>query len=309
MVGGDDNRCRQNRRCRLGGCVIVCPQCETGLVDQTARLSCPSCGYSAIREDGVILFNPEIQDEHEDYKAEGLDQLYRHERQHAWFKHRVNLIRKAFAAHVGKGESILEVGAGTGYSAQVLLADGYRSVSIGEIHKNGLLYAKQYGLKNLYQFDLRSSPFREHFEVVALFDVLEHIANDELAIKNIYDMLRPGGRIILTVPAHRWLWSRLDELAGHHRRYSRKSLRFLLASAGFQVLEARYFFTALVPGLLVRSFVSRNTTRTNVEAGCGLNVSPFGNMLLGLAAGPGDTLLTPLRWFTGGSLLAVARKT
>lgn len=289
--------------------MIVCPRCGSVLVEEAERFACALCPYLAEREQGIVLFNPEIADNHEDYIAEDLDSLYSHEREHPWFAHRVKVILEAFAAHAGRTEDILEVGAGTGHTARALLEDGYRSLSVGEIHKNGLLYAKQYGLERLYQFDLRSPPFREHFDVVALFDVLEHIGDDTLALRNIHAMLRPGGRVILTVPAHRWLWSRIDELAGHHRRYNRKRLATLLVSAGFEVLESRYFFTALVPGLLVRSFVSRNATRETAESGCGLKVSRLGNLVLGLAAGPGDFLLSPLRSVIGGSLLAVARKT
>jgi 2-polyprenyl-3-methyl-5-hydroxy-6-metoxy-1,4-benzoquinol methylase len=272
------------------------------------RLDCGSCRYQATRADGIVFFSPGVQDEHEDYNADGLDGLYRHERKHPWFTHRVNIIRKAFAVHVGKDEDILEVGAGTGHTARSLLQAGFCNLSIGEIHKNGLLYAKQYGLKNLYQFDLRAAPFREHFDVVALFDVLEHIEDDRLALEKIHRMLRPGGRVILTVPAHRWLWSRIDELAGHHRRYDRKSLASVLTSSGFEVLASRYIFTALVPGLLARKFLSRKATRETVESGCGLKVSRLGNLFLELATGPGDLLLSPLRHVTGGSILAVARK-
>ena len=288
--------------------MIVCPRCGSALTEEQERLSCPSCEYHAEREQGIVLFNPDIALDHDDYKSEGLDALYCHERQHPWFRHRVKVILRAFRAHVGSSEDILEVGAGTGHTARALLKDGYRNLSIGEIHKNGLLYAKQYGLEKLYQFDVRSSPFREHFDVVALFDILEHIADDELAVKNIHKMLRPGGRIILTVPAHRWLWSRIDELSSHHRRYTRKTLASLFESAGFEVLESRYFFTALVPGLLARSFLSRNATWETVESGIGLKVSRLGNLMMQLASGPGDALLAPLRNLTGGSLLAVARK-
>jgi SAM-dependent methyltransferase len=288
--------------------VIVCPHCGTGLRDREGGLSCPSCPYTADREDGIVLFERSVLPDHEDYKAEGLDALYGYETQHPWFRHRLRVIREAFAAHVGKDEEILEVGAGTGHTARGLLEDGYVGLSLGEMHLNGLLYAKQYGLKNLYQFDLRSPPFREHFDVVALFDVLEHISEDALAVRNIRTMLRTGGRILLTVPAHRWLWSRIDELSSHHRRYDRKGLASLLDSAGFEVLECRYFFTALVPGLLLRTFLSRNATWGNVASGCGLEVSRLGNAVLSLAAGPGDALLRPLRSRLGGSLLAVARK-
>jgi hypothetical protein len=63
-----------------------------------------------------------------------------------------------------------------------------------------------------------------------------------------------------------------------------------------------------VPGLLARSFLSRNTTWETGEHGCGLKVSRFGNLILRLATGPGEFLLYPLRHVTGGSLLAIARK-
>jgi 2-polyprenyl-3-methyl-5-hydroxy-6-metoxy-1,4-benzoquinol methylase len=289
--------------------VIVCPRCGNTLSEGDDRFSCPACEYFAERAQGLVLFNPEIAGDHADYKAEGLDALYNHERQHPWFRHRVRIILKTFAAYVTRSESILEVGAGTGHTARALMAEGYRRLSVGEIHKNGLLYARQYGLENLYQFDLRSSPFREHFDVVALFDVLEHIAEDDLAMKNIHKMLRPGGRVILTVPAHRWLWSRIDELSSHHRRYSRKSLSSLLRSSGFEILECRYFFTALLPGLFLRSLLSRKATWETVESEAGLELSKLGNLVLTLAAGPGDFLLWPLRFLGGGSLLAVARRT
>jgi SAM-dependent methyltransferase len=288
--------------------VIVCPRCTAGLAERADGFACPSCPYRADREHGIVLFERDLRPDHEDYKSEGLDALYRHERDHPWFRHRLSLILKAFAAHVGKNEDVLEVGAGTGHTARALREAGYGNLSLGEMHTSGLWYAKQYGLEKLYQFDLRSPPFRGHFDVVALFDVLEHISEDGLAVGTIRGMLRPGGRIVLTVPAHHWLWSRIDELSGHHRRYNRKGLMSVLSSGGFDVLECRYFFTALVPGLLLRSLLSRNVTRETAESGCGLTVSKLGNAVLELACGPGDAVLSPLRNLTGGSLLAVARK-
>ncbi|MEA2342516.1 MAG: hypothetical protein QOF63_685 [Thermoanaerobaculia bacterium] len=288
--------------------MIICPRCGAGLAENKNGFSCPSCRYSAEREDGIVLFNADIPADHEDFKSEGLDPLHGNEQKHPWFKHRVKIIHKAFRAHAGKREDILEVGAGTGYTAHTLMEAGYENLSIGEMHKSGLLYARAYGLERLYQFDLRTPPFREHFDVVALFDVLEHIADDELAVKNIHHMLRSGGRVILTVPAHRWLWSRIDELSGHHRRYNRKAIALLFERAGFEILESRYFFTALVPALLARSVLSRKATWETIVSESGLTVSRFGNLALRMASGPGDFLLAPLRQFVGGSLLAVARK-
>lgn len=288
--------------------MIVCPRCGAGLAEEASGLSCSSCPYRADREDGITLFERGILPDHEDYQSDGLEALYKYEREHPWFRHRLKVIRKAFADHVGKAEDVLEVGAGTGHTARALREDGYGSVSLGEIHTNGLRYAKGYGMDKLYQFDLRSPPFRDHFDAVALFDVLEHIEEDEQAVRSIHTMLRAGGRILLTVPAHRWLWSRIDELSSHHRRYDRKGLASVLQSARFEVLECRYFFTALVPALLVRSFLSRNADRGSAARGCGLEVSKVGGGIVGLASSLGDALLSPFRKLTGGSLLAVARK-
>ena len=288
--------------------MIVCPRCGAALTEGEGVFVCGCCPYRAERERGIVLFEPEVRPDHEDYKSEGLDALHAVEGDHPWFRHRLKVIRGAFAAHVGKNEDILEVGAGTGHTARALREDGYGSLSLGDIHVNGLLYAKQRGFRALYQFDVRYPPFRDHFDVVALFDVLEHIKEDQRAVGNIREMLRPQGKVLLTVPAHSWLWSRIDEFSGHHRRYDRRGLRSLLTLAGFEVLECRYFFMALVPGLLARKLRARNVTRTTVARECGLEVSRLGRTLLGLAAGPGDSLLFPLHALTGGSLLAVARR-
>jgi SAM-dependent methyltransferase len=243
-----------------------------------------------------------------EHPLEGLDGLYRHERDHPWFRHRLNVIRRAFARHVGKAEKVLEIGAGTGYTAHVLQEDGYLDLSVGERQASGLFYAKRYGLRRLYQFDLQSPPFRDPFDAVALFDVLEHVSDDARALSHIHGMLRPKGRVLLTVPAHGWLWSRIDDLSGHYRRYDRRGLTAVMTSAGFQVLECRYFFIALVPGLLVRSLRSRHVTSDSIEAGCGLTMSTMGRAILRLASGPGDVVLFPLRHLIGGSLIAVASK-
>jgi SAM-dependent methyltransferase len=288
--------------------MIVCPTCRSGLSDEPDRLACRSCSYQADREDGLVLFNREILPDHEDYRSEGLDTLYAYERKHFWFKHRVKIILDAFRRFVDRSESIIEVGAGTGHTARSLLKDGYRHLSVGEIHRNGLLYAQRYGLHSLYQFDLRSPPFDNHFDTVALFDVLEHLREDDMVVGNIHQMLRKGGRIILTVPAHQWLWSRIDELSGHHRRYGRSGMMSLLERNGFEVLHCRYFFTALVPALFVRSLLARRSSWKSIETDSGLKVSKASNAMFMLAGGFGDVLLSPLRSLTGGSLLAVARK-
>jgi 2-polyprenyl-3-methyl-5-hydroxy-6-metoxy-1,4-benzoquinol methylase len=288
--------------------MIVCAQCQSALREDRSGLTCDHCGTRVAVEEGMLVFNREILPDHEDYQAEGLDALYQYEQKHFWFKHRLKLILSAFRRHVGKTESIMEVGAGTGHTARALMDARYSNLSIGEIHRNGLLYAKGYGLNRLYQFDLRSPPFLKHFDAVGLFDVLEHLRDDDLIVRNLSGMLKEGGRIILTVPAHEWLWSRIDELSGHQRRYDRTGLMKVLERNGFDVLECRYMFTALVPAFLVRSFLARGTSKETINADSGIKVSSLSNAVFGVASELGDVVCAPLNRLVGGSLLAVARK-
>ncbi len=99
-------------------------------------------------------------------------------------------------------------------------------------------------------------PVREgSFDVVILLDVLEHIADDAKCMKEIYRILKPGGIVLLTVPAHKILWGRHDEIYMHYRRYSLGGIRKVVKEAGFTVkkliaIEAIFF----IPILLLRKF-------------------------------------------------------
>ncbi|MDO8557898.1 MAG: class I SAM-dependent methyltransferase [bacterium] len=82
---------------------------------------------------------------------------------------------------------------------------------------------------------------KDRLDTVIAFNVLEHIADDPEAVKNIFTILEPGGHFVMLVPAFEWLMSPYDHAVGHHRRYTKKSARALLASAGFSVVHAQYF--------------------------------------------------------------------
>lgn len=91
-------------------------------------------------------------------------------------------------------------------------------------------------------------PFADgSFDAATLLDVLEHIDDDRAALAAIRGLLRPGGILVVTVPAFPFLWSQHDELNEHRRRYVRAELREKLESAGFDVLRLSYFNTFLFP--------------------------------------------------------------
>jgi SAM-dependent methyltransferase len=94
------------------------------------------------------------------------------------------------------------------------------------------------------------------YDLVLMLDVLEHIEDDAQALAAVRGALHPGGRLLLTVPALAWLWSRHDEANEHHRRYGRSDLRAVLEAAGFEVEVLRFFFAWTVVPLLVRRLVA-----------------------------------------------------
>ena len=87
----------------------------------------------------------------------------------------------------------------------------------------------------------------DRFDLVCLLDVLEHVADDAASLAAVARLLRPGGRVLLTVPAYAWLWSAHDVSHHHHRRYTRSQLVALAQASGLQVERAGYFNTLLFP--------------------------------------------------------------
>lgn len=260
-------------------------------------------------ENGIAIYITDVAGDHPDYPAEDLHILHRVEETHFWFIARKERIRRVFDRYVPRTSSVLEIGAGTGNISRYLQERGY-AVAAGEMHLNGLQYARQYGINKCYLFDLFDPPFANHFDVIGMFDVLEHLQEDVAALKQVGEILRMHGQLVLTVPAHQWLWSQDDAVAAHKRRYSLREIRTKLTEAGFTVVHARYFFSAITPLLLLRRFLHPDIGIAAGQAGRIVErvINPgINRFLLGLCRL--ENAISPWlpTWF-GGSLIVVARK-
>jgi SAM-dependent methyltransferase len=117
--------------------------------------------------------------------------------------------------------------------------------------------------------------------VVAAFDVVEHCADERLAIAELDRVLIPGGRMLLSVPAYQWAWSDHDVRAGHHRRYTRPRLVELVEGAGLRVERATYAFGAVFPLFAAERVARRVRRRVGRPAPEGLTpVSPLADRVL-----------------------------
>jgi SAM-dependent methyltransferase len=85
------------------------------------------------------------------------------------------------------------------------------------------------------------------YDLVAILDVLEHVEEDRAALESMAAKLKPGGKILITVPAHPWMWSAHDEVNHHKRRYTRQTLRTVIGDAGLQVEMLSWFNSLLFP--------------------------------------------------------------
>jgi SAM-dependent methyltransferase len=224
------------------------------------------------------------------------------EQEHFWFRSRARLIVWALRRRFPGAQSFLEIGCGTGNVLAAVARVCPRVVGT-EFHAQGLAYAARRNPgAQLMQMDARRMPFRDEFDVVGAFDVIEHIDDDEAVLRGMYAACRPGGGVMISVPQHAWLWSRRDEIAQHRRRYSRRELLAKLAAAGFRRPWATSFVTLLLP-LMALSRRRRQVSSAELEVG------RAANRVLGAAMALERGLIragVPLP--AGGSLLAVAHK-
>lgn len=147
---------------------------------------------------------------------------------------------------------------------------------------------------------------RSAFDLVLMLDVLEHIEDDRSALCSARALLKPGGALVLTVPALSWLWSRHDERNEHYRRYDRRSLRSALEDSGLRVEDPRYFFAWTVAPMLARRWLQPAGSRQRaLDAPIAIPPAPI-NRILTEASRAEHALGRHVRLPVGSSLLAVA---
>jgi len=221
-------------------------------------------------------------------------------------------------AGLATGYRVLEIGCGTGNVLRVLEQTCRRGTVVGmDLFAEGLQYARQRTSCSLVQGDMHTPPFGTQFDLIGLFDLLEHLPDDMQVLRDLHAMLAPEGVLLLTVPAHPSLWSYFDEASHHCRRYEGAELLQKLEESGYQVEQMTYFMASIFPlvwvGRKLAALSNRrpasDATPTAELAVNELRVTPVINEMLVLLLTLESRLLArrqTLPW--GTSLLVVARK-
>ncbi len=147
---------------------------------------------------------------------------------------------------------ILEIGSGIGNISRFFIEDG-AEISLSDIEISYFprlkeKFADKENMKGMYRLDFSDKNLENnHPEMLGKFDtifalnVVEHIPDHEQALRNAMKMLRPGGRVVILVPAFQSLFNGFDTQLDHQRRYTRKSLQKLIEESGFTLKSAQYF--------------------------------------------------------------------
>jgi len=191
------------------------------------------------------------------YPADGHDNYFKIEERSIWFRHRNDCIIETFK-RFPPGGTVYDIGGGNGHVSCALKNNGYHTVLV-EPGIKGAHNAKTRGLDPVICSSLESAGFYEGtMPAIGLFDVLEHIEDDEDFLTKTRTLLVPNGRLYITVPAYQTLWSKEDYLAGHYRRYRLKELIDKLKISGYEIDYATYFFMLLaIPILFFRTIPSK----------------------------------------------------
>lgn len=177
------------------------------------------------------------------------EQLYRFEDRHWWFRGRRAVIRALLdGAGLPPEPRLLDAGCGTGRN---LAEFGDPRTARGiDPSPQAVEFCRQRGLEGVSVGRLEALPFGDaEFDLMLLCDVIEHVEDDVAALRELRRVSAPGGALVITAPAYRWLWSSHDEAHHHHRRYTRPELERRAREAGWRPVRATYFNTILLPAV------------------------------------------------------------
>jgi SAM-dependent methyltransferase len=195
------------------------------------------------------------------------DRMAEIDERHWWYRARREIIAALIDRYAKPqaGAAVLEVGCGTGHNLSMLGRFG---------HVDGIeidAAARALAEKRLGR-EVHGAPLPElagipeqHYDLIGAFDVIEHVVDDQAAIAALAKRLKPGGKLVVTVPAHQWMWSAHDVVNHHQRRYSKAGLRALVDGSPLKLEKLGYLNSLLFPLAVGARFASKVAGRESAD--------------------------------------------
>jgi SAM-dependent methyltransferase len=235
--------------------------------------------------------------------------MYQLEGTHWWFVGRRRIIASFMKRVVTSlklaSPQILDVGCGTGANLELLATFG--PAQGVDVSPEALAFCRRRGIADVKEGQAEALPYDDSsFDIVTALDVVEHLDDDVGGLKEMYRVLRPGGRALFFVPAFNFLWGVQDDVSNHRRRYTLGEVREVVRRSGFELEHSTYvnitfFFPILIGRILMRLTGYRPESENNLTIG-------FLNGILGAIFGAEATLLRYISFPFGVSAICIARR-
>jgi SAM-dependent methyltransferase len=225
-----------------------------------------------------------------------------------WYRARARLIVDVVRRFFPDARDLLEVGSGSG-GVLLALQRAFPELRLvgAEPSAQGIALARRRlpAEIELVEADVLALPYEEAFDVVGAFDVLEHVEDDEAALLGLATAAREG--VVLLVPQHPRLWSDMDRVAQHARRYRRRELAAKAEAAGLEVVYTSSFVSSLLPAMVASRSV-RRLLRRPYDPVSELRPGPLNPVFERVLDGERRLIGRGVSLPFGASLLLVARK-
>lgn len=229
-----------------------------------------------------------------------------------WFQGRRKVILETLKQHAegqaGKRPVILDIGCGTGMMLEDLQEMGCATGL--DFSMVALEYCRNRGINRLGRADVRNLPVKSNsVDLITALDLIEHIEDDHGLMDEFYRVLKPGGMAVMSVPAHKKLWSGHDVALHHYRRYEKPEFRQLVEGAGLRPRKYTYgMATAYVPAVLVRNYKKLRGTNDGGHSTDEFPIPGWLNTMLRKSVEVEAAWLRRFNLPVGLSLLCVAEK-
>jgi len=236
------------------------------------------------------------------------------EQNHWWFKARSEILKNILNHHLNWADinKALEIGTSSGNNLYKLYP-GHIDVCGIEPFEQNISIAQRKGNIPVFKGTAEHLPpeiDRQTFDLITLFDVLEHTEDDIAVLRNLNNHLRNKGFLFISVPAFQWMWGTQDVISHHYRRYTLKNLRCKIEKAGFKTIYSTYFNTLLFPPIAILRVLARLKPKTEEHSKFGdfKYGNSFSNTLLYHIFRIEKWLLPSVKFPFGVSALIVANK-